>query len=34
MNAFNARYSDAVLVVMHLDVEWANGMDGEPVQGH
>lgn len=32
--AFNARDIDAVLAMMHLDVEWANGMEGGYVHGH
>ena len=32
--AFNARDIDAVLAVMHPDVEWANGMEGGHVHGH
>lgn len=32
--AFNARDIDAVLAVMHPDVEWANGMEGGYVHGH
>ncbi|HAA32605.1 MAG TPA: ketosteroid isomerase, partial [Cyanobacteria bacterium UBA8553] len=31
---FNARDIDAVLAVMHPDVEWANGMEGGHVHGH
>jgi hypothetical protein len=30
---FNARNIDAVLVYMHPDVEWANGMEGGHVHG-
>ena len=32
--AFNARNIDAVLAVMHKNVEWANGMEGGHVHGH
>ena len=32
--AFNARDIDAVLAVMHPDVDWPNGMDGGRVLGH
>ena len=32
--AFNARDVDAVLVAMHADVEWPNGMEGGRVNGH
>ena len=32
--AFNARDIDAVLAVIHPDVEWANGMEGGYVHGH
>ena len=32
--AFNARDIDAVLALMHPDVEWANGMEGGYVHGH
>jgi GrpB-like predicted nucleotidyltransferase (UPF0157 family) len=32
--AFNVRDIDAVLAVMHPDVEWANGMEGGHVHGH
>ena len=32
--AFNARDIDAVLDVLHPDVEWANGMEGGSVHGH
>jgi hypothetical protein len=32
--AFNARDIDAVLAVMHPEVEWANGMEGGHVHGH
>lgn len=32
--AFNARDIDAVLVTMHDDVEWPNGMEGGVVIGH
>ncbi|MFB2898412.1 nuclear transport factor 2 family protein [Aerosakkonemataceae cyanobacterium BLCC-F50] len=31
---FNDRNIDAVLAVLHPDVEWANGMDGGYVRGH
>ncbi len=30
---FNARDADGVLVSLHDDVEWANGMDGGHVRG-
>lgn len=33
-HAFNARDINAVLAVMHPDVDWANGMDGGRVRGH
>jgi len=32
--AFNARDIDAVLAVMHPDVDWSNGMEGGRVHGH
>ena len=32
--AFNARDIDTVLVVMHPDVLWPNGMEGGTVVGH
>jgi ketosteroid isomerase-like protein len=32
--AFNARNVDAVLAVMHPDVDWPNGMEGGRVHGH
>jgi len=32
--AFNARDLDAVLSMMHLDVEWPNAMEGGHVYGH
>jgi ketosteroid isomerase-like protein len=32
--AFNARDIDAVLTMMHPDVEWPNGMEGGYVYGH
>ena len=32
--AFNARDVDAVLAVMHPDVDWPNGMEGGRVHGH
>lgn len=32
--AFNARDIDAVLLRLHDDVRWANGMTGGIVQGH
>ena len=32
--AFNARDIDAVLAVMHSDVDWPNGMEGGRVYGH
>jgi ketosteroid isomerase-like protein len=31
---FNARDMEAVLATMHLDVTWANGMEGGHVHGH
>ncbi len=31
---FNARALDAVLVLMHKDVDWPNGMEGGRVHGH
>jgi hypothetical protein len=33
-HAFNARDIDAVLAVMHADVDWPNGMEGGSVHGH
>jgi hypothetical protein len=33
-NAFNARDIDAVLAVMHIDVDWPNGWEGGRVNGH
>jgi len=32
--AFNARDVDAVLAMMHADVDWPNGMEGGRVHGH
>jgi hypothetical protein len=32
--AFNARDIDAVLNVMHAEVDWPNGMEGGRVHGH
>ena len=32
--AFNAREVDAVLALMHPDVDWPNGMEGGRVLGH
>ncbi len=32
--AFNARDIDAVLAVMHPDVDWPNGWEGGRMQGH
>jgi ketosteroid isomerase-like protein len=32
--AFNARDIDAVLAVMHPDVDWPNGWEGGRVHGH
>jgi len=32
--AFNARDIDAVLALMHGDVDWPNGMEGGRVHGH
>ena len=32
--AFNVRDIDAVLAVMHADVDWPNGMEGGRVHGH
>lgn len=32
--AFNARDIDAVLALMHRDVDWPNGMEGGRMQGH
>ena len=31
---FNAREIDAVLALMHSDVDWPNGMEGGRVHGH
>jgi hypothetical protein len=31
---FNAREIDAVLALMHEDVDWPNGMEGGRVHGH
>lgn len=31
---FNARALDAVLALMHSDVDWPNGMEGGRVHGH
>jgi hypothetical protein len=31
---FNARDMEALLAAMHLDVAWANGMEGGHVHGH
>jgi hypothetical protein len=33
-NAFNTRDVDAVLALMHADVDWPNGMEGGRVHGH
>jgi ketosteroid isomerase-like protein len=33
-NAFNARDIDAVLALMHPNVDWPNGMEGGRVDGH
>ena len=33
-NAFNARNIDAVLAVLHPDVDWPNGWEGGRVNGH
>jgi ketosteroid isomerase-like protein len=33
-DAFNARDIDAVLAVMHADVDWPNGWEGGRVYGH
>ena len=33
-DAFNRRDIDAALAVMHLEVEWPNGMEGGLVHGH
>jgi len=33
-DAFNARDIDAVLAVMHSDVDWPNGWEGGRVYGH
>lgn len=32
--AFNARDIEAVLAMMHPDVDWPNGMEGGRVRGH
>jgi ketosteroid isomerase-like protein len=32
--AFNARDVDAVLAMMHAEVDWPNGMEGGRVHGH
>lgn len=32
--AFNARDVDAILAVMHTDVDWPNGWEGGRVHGH
>jgi hypothetical protein len=32
--AFNARDIDAVLAVLHPEVDWPNGMEGGRVHGH
>jgi hypothetical protein len=32
--AFNARDIDAVLAIMHPDVDWPNGMEGGRMRGH
>ena len=32
--AFNARDVEAVLALMHPDVDWPNGMEGGRVRGH
>lgn len=32
--AFNARDIDAVLALMHTDVDWPNGMEGGRMYGH
>jgi len=32
--AFNARDIDAVLAMMHPDVDWPNGMEGGRMRGH
>jgi hypothetical protein len=32
--AFNAREIDAVLAMMHQDVDWPNGWEGGRVRGH
>lgn len=32
--SFNARDMDGVLKLMHADVDWPNGMEGERVHGH
>jgi hypothetical protein len=33
-DAFNARDIEAVLALMHPDVDWPNGMEGGRVHGH
>ena len=33
-NAFNARDIEAVLALMHRDVDWPNGWEGGRVSGH
>lgn len=33
-SAFNARDIDAVLALMHTDVDWPNGMEGGRMYGH
>jgi ketosteroid isomerase-like protein len=33
-NSFNARDVDAILAVMHPDVDWPNGWEGGRVHGH
>jgi SnoaL-like domain len=33
-NSFNARDVDAVLALMHTDVDWPNGWEGGRVYGH
>ncbi len=33
-DAFNARDVEAVIVLMHPEVDWPNGMDGGRVRGH
>jgi ketosteroid isomerase-like protein len=32
--AFNARDIDGALAMMHADVDWPNGMEGERLHGH